>query len=113
MRQFAKIPLARRLRREMTDAERVLWRRLRMRQAMGARFRRQHPLGPYIADFVCLSHRLVVEVDGGQHCDSAYDLRRDAAIAALGFRVVRVWNHEVLADLDAVCDHILSHLAKK
>ena len=111
MRQFAKTTYARQLRRNMTDAERVLWRGLRMRQ-MGVRFRRQHPLGPYIVDFVCLSHRLVLEVDGRQHYESAYDCRRDRALSDLGFRVLRFWNHEVLQDLDAVCDHIHRSLQK-
>jgi very-short-patch-repair endonuclease len=105
MRQFAKTICARQLRRDMTDAERVLWRRLRMLQ-MGVRFRRQHPLGPYIADFACLSHRLIVEVDGGQHCESAYDARRDRMLVDLGYRVLRFWNHEILLHTNEVCDHI-------
>ena len=110
MRQFAKTRFARQLRRDMTDAERRLWQRVRMRQMMGARFRRQHPLGPYIVDFACLAERLVIELDGGQHFESLYDRRRDSAIAAMGFRVLRFWNNEVFLDLDAVCDRISDHI---
>ena len=113
MRRFAKTHFARQLRRDMTDAERRLWQRLRMRQLMGARFRRQHPLGPYIVDFACLAERLVVELDGGQHFESLYDRRRDSAIAAMGFHVLRFWNNDVSRDLDGVCDQILRHVQSR
>ncbi|HEX7599855.1 MAG TPA: endonuclease domain-containing protein, partial [Polyangia bacterium] len=88
------IALARRraLRGRATDAERLLWRLLRMRQFLGLKFRRQHPLGRYIVDFYCAERRLAVELDGGQHFTvegQAYDRRRTAYLAALGIRVVR------------------------
>ncbi len=96
---------ARRMRAEMTEAERRLWSALRGHRFGAVQFRRQVPIGPYIADFCCHSARLVVEVDGGQHgtaSGSAHDTRRDAAIAAEGYRVLRFWNHEVLAETEAV-----------
>lgn len=97
---------ARTLRQTMTDAERALWRRLRHDQ-LGVRFRRQHPVGPYVADFACRPLRLIVEVDGGQHATrAAPDRRRDAWLKEQGFSVLRFWNHDVLGDLDAVVDRI-------
>ncbi len=72
------------------------------RDQLGVRFRRQYQLGPYIVDFLCHSHRLVVEVDGGQHNDSDYDARRDAWLKAQGYEVLRFWNRDVLAEIDGV-----------
>jgi len=87
----------------MTDAEMLLWRRLRKRQLKGERFRRQHRIGSFIVDFVCLEKRLVVELDGGQHADHVqYDERRDACIMMDGFRVMRFWNNEVMKDIESV-----------
>ncbi len=104
--------LARRLRKTPTDAESRLWRRLRQKQLDGFRFRRQHPLGPYVADFFCAEARLIVEVDGGQH---ARALERDDArsrwLAARGYRVLRFWNNEVLGNTDGVIDVIRTHLS--
>jgi very-short-patch-repair endonuclease len=98
---------ARELRREMTDAERLLWRHLRQRQVAGRRFRRQHPVGRFIVDFVCLEAAVVVELDGGQHADrQAYDQARTAWLEAQGFRVLRFWNNEVLANAEGVRDLI-------
>ena len=94
---------ARALRKNSTDAERLLWQHLRLRQIGGYKFRRQQPLGPYIADFACLEKRLIVEVDGGQHSDhAAYDARRSRWLGAQGFSVLRFWDHEVLRDIEAV-----------
>ncbi len=94
---------SRRLRRAMTDAERRLWEHLRKRQVEGGKFRRQHPMGRYVLDFVCLEARLVIEVDGGQHGERAKeDSLRTEWLEARGFRVVRFWNHEVLNDLEEV-----------
>jgi very-short-patch-repair endonuclease len=93
------------LRKNSTDAERLLWRELRSRQLAGHKFRRQQPLGRFIVDFVCLEERLVVEVDGGQHRDathSKYDAERDAWLAKEGFRVLRFWDHQVLREIEAV-----------
>ncbi len=93
---------ARSLRLAATDAERKLWGRLRGRQLAGAYFRRQHPVGPYVADLLCAALKLVVEVDGGQHVGSDRDAKRDAWFAAQGYLVLRFWNNEVLRDTDAV-----------
>ena len=82
----------------MTDAERRLWSVLRSRRLSGYKFRRQHPIGPFIADFACIGHKLIVEADGGQHDDSAADKRRTAWFARQGWRVVRFWNNEILAN---------------
>lgn len=91
------------MRRHMTDAEARLWLRLRKPGIDGLRFRRQAPIGPYIVDFFCPQHRLIVEVDGGQHADDARDRERDAWLAAQGYRVVRVWNNEVMENVEGVC----------
>ncbi len=97
------ITFARELRKSMTEAERKLWRGLRMRQMHGCKFRRQFSIGAYIVDFVCLEVRLIVEVDGGQHADEAYgDVERDAWLKAQNFRVLRYWNNQVLNELDGV-----------
>jgi very-short-patch-repair endonuclease len=94
---------SRRLRREMTDAERRLWQNIRERQMGGHKFRRQHPAGRYVLDFVCLEARLVIEVDGGQHGERVEEDRlRSQWLEARGFRVVRFWNHEVLNHLEEV-----------
>lgn len=94
----------------MTDAERVLWYRLRAGRLTQYKFRRQHPVGRYIVDFVCRSHRLIVEVDGSQHLDSAHDAERDAWLHSQDFRVLRVWNHDVLHRLDQVLELVLHTL---
>lgn len=97
---------ARRLRRDMTLAERRLWRELRARRFMHAWFRRQAPIGPYIADFVCHRCRLVIEVDGGQLAGSRGDARRDDWMRAEGYQVLRFWNNEVLANPEGVMERI-------
>ena len=101
-----KNKLQRSLRRNMTDAERALWGRLRSCQVKGYKFRRQHPFSDFILDFVCLEAKLAVEVDGGQHNDSAKDALRDQAMFNAGFRVMRFWNNHVLNELDAVVEAI-------
>ncbi|HYG91676.1 MAG TPA: endonuclease domain-containing protein [Azospirillum sp.] len=102
---------ARELRTQPTDAERKLWRMLRGSQLGGWRFRRQHPIPPYIADFACLEAKLVVEADGGQHADSAYDDVRDRHLRSLGWRVLRFWNNEVLSNPEGVAQMILAALS--
>jgi very-short-patch-repair endonuclease len=97
------------MRQTMTDAEARLWLRLRKPGVAGLRFRRQAPIGPYIVDFFCPQHRLVVEVDGGQHGDDGEaerDRERDAWLAEQGYRVVRVWNNDVMENIEGVCDAI-------
>jgi very-short-patch-repair endonuclease len=99
--------IAQDLRRNQTDAERLLWARLRDRQFHGFKFRRQTALGPYIVDFACLEPKLVIEVDGGQHAEQApKDAARTGYLEALGYRVIRFWNDEVLRDPDAVLEEI-------
>jgi very-short-patch-repair endonuclease len=93
---------ARTLRRNMTDAERALWRLLRSGHIEGHRFRRQEPLDHYIVDFVCFDARLVIEVDGGQHFESKSDAKRDTYLRSQGFRVLRFWNNDVLSNPDGV-----------
>ena len=103
---------ARRLRREATEAERKLWSRLRYHQ-MGVKFRRQHPVGNCIVDFISLEAKLVVEIDGGQHdrdADRLADARRTQYLEECGFRVLRFWNNEVLSDTDSVLARIADFL---
>jgi very-short-patch-repair endonuclease len=96
----------------MTDAERQLWRRLRRRQLHGQYFRRQHPIGPFIADFVCTETKLVIELDGGQHAlRKEQDRTRTQRLTARGYRVLRFWNHEVLTQIDAVVSVIAEAVA--
>jgi very-short-patch-repair endonuclease len=96
------IAKARVLRSRMTDAERKIWFALRDRRFAQFKFRRQVSIGPFIADFVCFKARLVIEVDGGQHADSARDLKRDRWFVANKFRVLRFWNNDVLSNLEGV-----------
>jgi very-short-patch-repair endonuclease len=94
---------ARELRKSLTEAERALWKHLRLRQAGGHKFRRQQILGQYIVDFVCLERRLIIEVDGGQHSEeSGYDRERDKWLAGQGFYVLRLWNDQVLKEMETV-----------
>ena len=104
---------ARALRARMTDAERRLWFALRDRRFANFKFRRQVPVGPFIADFVCYTARVVVEVDGGQHADSSTDERRDRWFAANDFLVLRFWNNDVLSNLEGVLTSILSTLRER
>ncbi len=98
---------AKELRATQTDVEKLLWRALRNRQMAVAKFRRQHVIGCYIVDFVCLDKRLIIEVDGGQHADQQhYDLARDNFLRDRGYTVLRFWNNEVLNEFEAVLDKI-------
>ena len=91
----------------MTDAEKALWRVLRSRQVSGLKFRRQHPFGDYILDFVCLEKKVVVEVDGGQHGErTKHDEIRTQNLLTAGFRVLRFWNNEVLQEIGSVKEAI-------
>ena len=99
----------RQLRRNATDAESLLWQLLRNRQLDGWKFRRQHPVDPYILDFYCDEARLAVELDGGQHAEPAqagYDVERTLALETGGIRVLRFWNNEVLKNTNAVLQEI-------
>jgi very-short-patch-repair endonuclease len=95
----------------MTDAETKLWFALRGRRFESSKFRRQVPIGPYVADFVSFASRLIVEVDGGQHAESARDVKRDRWFAENDFRVVRFWNNEVLSNLEGVLTVLGAELA--
>jgi very-short-patch-repair endonuclease len=98
---------ARRLRRDMTDAERRLWARLRNRGLGGHKIRRQHQIGPFIAAFCCEDKKLVIELDGGQHAEQvASDERRTAWLSTKGYRVIRFWNNDVLGDIEGVLEAI-------
>jgi very-short-patch-repair endonuclease len=99
------------LRKNPTEAERKLWAHLRLRQLGGYKFRRQHPIGPYIVDFICIERKLIIEVDGGQHDDyKFYDSKRDKWLKNKGFRVLRFWNIEVSTYIEIVLEVIGSEL---
>ncbi len=104
-------PHAAPLRQAMTEAETRLWHQLRDRRLIGHKFRRQHSIGPYIADFACIAARLVIELDGSQHASEAdADARRTAYLAGQGWTVIRFWNARVLTDLDNVLREIIANL---
>ncbi len=105
---------ARLLRKNSTDAEKLLWRHLRNRRLNGLKFRRQFPVDQYIVDFVCLELMLIIEVDGGQHAEQAeYDLRRTEILQSKGYRVVRCWNNEVLQNLIGVLEALTPALSQR
>ena len=101
---------ARRLRRDATDAERRLWYRLRARQIDDAKFVRQEPIGPYVVDFVCREQHIVIEVDGGQHATDPRDAPRERWLRENGYRVLRFWNNDVLANTEGVLEAIAAAL---
>ncbi|NCX94400.1 MAG: endonuclease domain-containing protein [Gammaproteobacteria bacterium] len=101
---------ARCLRKNMTDAERMLWSYLQ-RDQFGVRFRRQVPIGPYIVDFACFDPKIAIECDGGQHQEQhAYDAKRDQFLRQLNFEVIRFWNHEILENIEGVFAVIQSRI---
>ena len=93
---------ARAMRRTPTEAERKLWYALRDRRMQHVKFRRQAPIGPYVADFLCIEHRLIIEADGGRHAGSAKDIARDAWLARNGYKILRFWNRDILTDRESV-----------
>jgi very-short-patch-repair endonuclease len=105
------IRIARRLRVDQTDAETVLWNRIRNRQIDGHKFVRQVPLLGYICDFVCREKHLIVEVDGGQHNESVTDATRDRRLTDDGYRVIRFWNNDVLGNIEGVLTTIQVELS--
>ena len=109
-RSAALLANAKRMRREPTDAERALWRVLRARRLCAWKFRRQVRIEPYIVDFVCFETRLIVEADGSQHAESVADERRDGFLIEQGFRVLRFWNNDILANREGVLTAILASL---
>ena len=103
---------ARYLRTTQTDAEGVLWYHLRGRRFEGVKFGRQHPIGPYVVDFYCPEHALIIELDGGQHdLRAGQDEGRTRFLKARGCRVLRFWNYEVLKETDAILSRIAEALA--
>ncbi len=105
---------ARALRKNMTDAEKCLWRQLNRGQIDNLRFRRQEPIGNFIVDFVCFERTLIVELDGGQHADqTAYDERRTRWLESQGFCVLRFWNNAVLQNTSGVLEVIRDALEKR
>ena len=118
-----KVPLsdtllqrARTLRQESSDAEQLLWSRLRHRSILGLKFRRQQVLAGFILDFYCHQAKLAVELDGGQHDESdarAWDTRRDAILGQLGVTVMRFWNNEVFTNLPGVLEAIREWLESR
>jgi very-short-patch-repair endonuclease len=108
---FLSMPrIAHELRQNATDAERRLWATLRDRRLQGHKFRRQHPIGRFIVDFACTKRRLVIEADGGQHNESTADVRRTAWLESQGWRVIRFWNNDILANTEGVLCAILEAL---
>ena len=102
-------PVTRRLRRAQTEAEERIWNHLRARRLEGEKFVRQFQIGPYVADFACRTARLAIELDGGQHSPEK-DAARTAIIENYGYRILRFWNHDVLANTDGVLEAIRQEL---
>jgi very-short-patch-repair endonuclease len=105
--------LAKNLRKRSTDVERLLWSRLRAGRLEGLKFRRQHPIGQYIADFVCLERKFIIELDGGQHSlpdNILKDKKRDAWLEKEGYTVVHFWDNEVLMNTSGVLETIREKL---
>jgi len=102
---------ARNLRKNMTDVERLLWSKIRGRQLQGFRFRRQHPIGRYIVDFVCIELKLIIELDGSQHNDQQqYDMKRSQWLQIKGYKTIRFWNNDVVENLEGVLQTIYNNL---
>jgi len=118
MRNYARQPSgvvdrARKLRRDSTDAEKVLWAALREKLPQ-EKFRRQSPVGPYFADFLSFAHKFIVEVDGGQHGEhTEHDAARTAMLEREGYRVLRFWNNDVLENTDGVVEQISLSLRER
>ena len=104
------INLARNLRKRQTDSENLLWRHLRKKQIEGFKFRRQHPIGDYIVDFVCLENRLILEVDGSQHkAADCKDAERDAWLQNEGYKILRIWSNDVIRNIEGVIEAIMNN----
>jgi len=102
---------ARALRRRTTDAEKLMWSKLRDRRLDGVKFKRQKPIAGYIVDFVALDLKLVVEIDGGQHAvRAAADTARTRVLEEAGYHVVRFWNHDVLGNIDGILEALVQEL---
>ncbi len=107
------VAIAKNLRKNPTDAENLLWSRLKARQIEGFKFRRQEPVGNYIADFVCFEKLIIVEVDGGQHAfKDSNDSKRDGWFRSQGFKVLRFWNNDVFGNIEGVLEKIRIELLR-
>jgi very-short-patch-repair endonuclease len=114
MREQQNVPAARRLRQSETDLERRLWRELRNRRALGLKFRRQHPVGPYIVDFACLKARLLIEIDGYWHqFRKADDQARERELKATGFDVVRYDIENESSDVMSLAEAIANEARRR
>ena len=105
-----KIAIAKKLRINSTDTEKYLWKYLRERQLEGFKFRRQHPIGKYIVDFINLERKIIIEVDGGQHLENKKDKLRDKWLEEKGYEVLRFWDNEVLTNIEGVLESIRKKL---
>ncbi len=103
--------IAKELRKNSTDAENLLWNRLRAKQLNGLKVRRQHPVGNYIVDFICIKEKIIIEVDGGQHTKEQ-DKEREDYLKEQGYIVLRFWNNEVLTNMEGVLEAISIALLK-
>ncbi len=104
---------ARRLRHDQTDCEKVIWHLLKDRRFANYKFRRQHPVGNYVADFACPALKLIIEIDGGQHCANQQDAVRTEYLRAKGYEVLRFWNNDVLTNIDGVTHTLTLALSRK
>ncbi len=104
------IELARKLRRDATEAEKMLWYHLRAKQLENLKFRRQQPIGNYIVDFICFEKKLIIEVDGGHHSENKVsDKKRTKWLNDNGYKVIRFWNHEILLNCKGVLEEIIKY----
>ncbi len=106
---------ARSLRRDLTDAERIIWNAIRAHRMHGTSFRRQTPIGPFIVDFVCHSAPVIIEIDGGQHYETENikrDAQREAFLASKGYRILRFNNHEVMTNREGVLETIAAAIVE-
>ncbi|HYD18182.1 MAG TPA: endonuclease domain-containing protein [Patescibacteria group bacterium] len=104
---------ARRLRKDQTDCEKIIWHLLKDRRFGDYKFRRQHPIGHYVADFACPALKLVIEIDGGQHCENAADESRTAYLREKGYEVLRFWNSDVTTNIEGVISTLTLTLSRK
>jgi len=111
MNNLHKHSIAKTLRKNFTETERLLWRHLRAKQMKGYKFRRQEPIGPYVVDFICQEAKVIIEVDGGQHSvEKERDLERDRWLEEQGYKVLRFWNNEVLTNIHGALEVIRSNI---
>jgi very-short-patch-repair endonuclease len=104
---------ARELRQSQTEAEKIIWHHLKAKRFFGHKFKRQHPIGPYFPDFVCLERKLVIEIDGGQHSENKKDVVRTKFLENEGYTVIRFWNNDVLGNIDGLLSSLSLTLSRK